>query len=75
MKLLEETFMLKLICLIMHKKRYLKNAAEINTSKLAAKLHLDSLKAKIDKSDIDKLVPVPVDLKSQLVVKKLFVIN
>ena len=48
----------------MHKKRYLKNAAEINTSKLAAKLDLDSLKTKIDKSDIDKLVPVPVDLKS-----------
>ena len=33
-----------------------------NTSKLAAKSDLASLKAEKDKLDIDKLVPVPVDL-------------
>ena len=33
-----------------------------NTSKLAAKSDLTSLKAEKDKLDIDKLVPVPVDL-------------
>ena len=38
-----------------------KNATGIDTSKLAAKSDLASLKAGIDKLDIDKLVPVPVD--------------
>ena len=33
-----------------------------NTSKLAAKSDLASLKAEKDQLDIDKLVPVPVDL-------------
>ena len=40
----------------------LKNAARIDTSKLAAKSNLVSLKAEVDKLDIDKLVPVPGDL-------------
>ena len=40
----------------------LKNAAGIDTSKLAAKSDLASLKVEVDKLDIDKLVPVPVDL-------------
>ena len=40
----------------------LKNATGIDTSKLAAKSDLVSLKAEVDKLDIDKLVPVPVDL-------------
>ena len=39
----------------------LKNATGIDTSKLAAKSDLASLKAEIDKLDIDKLIPVPVD--------------
>ena len=40
----------------------LKNGPGTETSKLAAKSNLASLKAEIDKLDIDKLIPVPVDL-------------
>ena len=40
----------------------LKNATEIATSKLAAKSDLVSLKADVDKLDIDKLIPVPANL-------------
>ena len=40
----------------------LKNAIGIDISKLAAKSDLVSLKAEVDKLDIDKLVPVPIDL-------------
>ena len=41
----------------------LKNATVIDTSKLAAKSDLVSLKAEVDKLDIDKLIPVSVDLR------------
>ena len=73
--------MLKLIYLIMQQKLILKNATRIDTSKLAAKYYVVSLKAKLDKLDIDKLIPVPVDLSKQStlvkndVVKKLYMIN
>ena len=40
----------------------LKNATGINKSKLASKCDLVSLKAEVDKLDIDKLIPIPVDL-------------
>ena len=40
----------------------MKNATGIDTFKLAAKSNLTSLKAEIDNLDIDKLVPVAVDL-------------
>ena len=40
----------------------LKNAPVIDTSKLAEKSDSVSLKPEIDKLDIDKLVPAPVDL-------------
>ena len=40
----------------------LHNATEIDTSKLAGRSDLASLKAEVDKLDIDKLVLVPVDL-------------
>ena len=40
----------------------LKNATEIDTSKLAAKSDLASLKAEVDKIDVDKLKTVFVDL-------------
>ena len=40
----------------------LHNATEIETSKLAGRADLASLKAEVDKLDIDKLVPVSVDL-------------
>ena len=59
----------------------LKNATGIDISKLAAKPDLVSLKAEKDKLDIDRLVPVPVDLSKLSdivqgdVVKKLCMIN
>ena len=40
----------------------LKNATEIDLSKLAAKTDLVSLKAEVDKLDINRLKTVPVDL-------------
>ena len=40
----------------------LKSATWVDTSKLAAKFYLASLKAEIDKIDIDKLKTVPVYL-------------
>ena len=40
----------------------LKNATVTDTSKLAAKAHLASLKSEVDKLDIDKWVPVSVHL-------------
>ena len=40
----------------------LKNPTETDTSNLAAKSDLDSLKAEIDKEDVDKLKTVPVDV-------------
>ena len=43
-------------------KANLKNAAEIDAFQLATKSHLVSSKADIDKLDIDKLIPLPVDL-------------
>ena len=40
----------------------LKNATGADTSKLAAKFDLD--KTEVDKLDIDKLIPVPIDLSN-----------
>ena len=40
----------------------IKNIWHIDTSSFALKSNLASLKTEVDKSDIDKLVPVPVDL-------------
>ena len=59
----------------------LKNATHIDTPSFAVKTNLANLKTEVDKLDIDKLVPVPVDLSklSDVVkndaVKKLFMIN
>ena len=41
----------------------LKNATHVDTSSLALKTNLASLKTEVDKLDIDKLAPVPVDLR------------
>ena len=41
-------------------KAYLKNATGVDTSKLAAKCDLASLKAEIDKIDVDKLKTAPI---------------
>ena len=81
MNLLQETLVLKLIYLIMQQKQILKMQTGIDKSKLAAKSDLVSLKAEVDKLDIDKLVPVLVDLSKLSdvvkndVFKKLSVIN
>ena len=40
----------------------LKNILHVDTSNFALKWNLTSLKTEVDKLDIDKLVPVPVDL-------------
>ena len=38
------------------------NVSHVDTSSFALKTNLPSLKTQVDKLDIDKLVPVPVDL-------------
>ena len=43
-------------------KANIKNISHVDTSSFAFKTNLASLKTEIDKLDIDKLVPVPVDL-------------
>ena len=49
----------------------IKNISHVNTSSFSLKRNLANLKAEVDKLDIDKLVPVPVDLtKLSDVVKK-----
>ena len=58
---LVEILMLKWIYLIMQQKQ-IKNITHIDTSGFALKTNLASLKTEIDKLDIDKLAPVPVDL-------------
>ena len=40
----------------------LKNVTHVGTSSFALKKKLANLKTKVDKLDIDKLVPVPTDL-------------
>ena len=40
----------------------LKNVTHVDTSKFALKTNLASFKTEVDKLDIDKLAPVPVDL-------------
>ena len=43
-------------------KTNLKNVKHVDTSSFALKTNLANLKAEVDKLDIDKLIPVPVDL-------------
>ena len=43
-------------------KANIKNISHVDTSSFALKTNLASLKTEVDKLDIDKLVPVPVDL-------------
>ena len=43
-------------------KAYFKNGTGTDISKLSAKSDLASLKAEVDKLDIDKWIPVPIDL-------------
>ena len=53
----------------------------VDTSSFALKTNLATLKTEFDKLDIDKLVPIPVDLSKLsdvvkiMLLKKLFMIN
>ena len=57
----------------------IQNIFHIDTSSFALKLNLASLKSEVDKSDIDKVVPVNLSKLSDVVrndvVKKLYMIN
>ena len=59
----------------------IKNISHVDTSSFALKTSLASLKTEVDKLDIDKLVPIPVDLSKlsdavkNNVVKKMYIIN
>ena len=59
----------------------LENVTHIHTSSFARKTNLGNLKTEVDKLDIDKLVPVPVDLNKlsdvvkMMLLKKMFMIN
>ena len=76
-----EKLTLKLTCLIKQSKIDIKNSSHVDTSSFALKSNLASLKAEVEKLDIDKLVPVPADLSKLRdvvkndVVKKLYMIN
>ena len=58
----------------------IKNISHIDTSSFALKTNLPNVKTEVDKLDIDKLVPVPVDLSKlsdvvkMMLLKKLIII-
>ena len=56
-------------------KTNLKNATHVDTSSFALKTNLASLKTEVDKLDIGKLVPVPVDMSKLSDVVKNDVVN
>ena len=59
----------------------IKNISHVHTSSFALKTNFASLKTEVDKLDIEKLVPIPVDLSKLSdavkndIVKKLKMIN
>ena len=59
----------------------IKNISHVDTSSFALKSNLASLKTEVDKLDIDKLEPVPVDLSKlsdvvkMMLLKKLYMIS
>ena len=59
----------------------IKNVTHVDTSRFALKTNLTSLKTEVDNLDIDKLVPVPVDLSKlidivkKMLLKKMSMIN
>ena len=53
----------------------LKNVTHIDTSSFALKTNLANLKTEVDKLDIDKLAPVPVDLSKLSDVVKIDVVK
>ena len=53
----------------------LKNVTHVDTSSFALKTNLANLKTEVDKLDIDKLAPVPVDLSKLSDVVKNYVVK
>ena len=57
----------------------IKDISHLDTSSFALKTNLANLKTEVHKLDVDKLVPIPVDLsdvvKKMMLLKKLYVIN
>ena len=53
----------------------IKNISYIETSSFALKSNLASVKTEVDKLDIDKLVPVPVDLSKLRDVVKIMLLK
>ena len=62
-------------------KRDIKNISHVDSSSFALKTNLASLNTEVDKLDINKLKPIPVDLSKLSdvvkndVVKKMYIIN
>ena len=53
----------------------MKNISHVDTSRFLLKSNLASLKTEIDKLDIDKLVPVPIDLNELSDVLKIMLLK
>ena len=53
----------------------IKNISHVDTSSFALKTNLASLKTEVDKLDIDKLVPIPVDLSKLSNVVKMMLLK
>ena len=56
-------------------KEDIKNISHVDTSSFALKTNLANLKTEVDKLDIDKLVPIPLDLSKLSDVAKIDVYN
>ena len=57
------------------KKADIKNISHVGTSSFASKTNLANLKSEVDKLDIKKLVPVPVDLSKLSDVVKMMLLK
>ena len=56
-------------------KANIKNISHVDTSSFTLKTNSANLKSEADKLDIEKLVPVPVDLSKLRLLKRLCMIN
>ena len=59
----------------------IKNISHVDTSSFALKTNLSSLKTEVDKLDIEKIAPIPVDLSKisdvvkMMLLKEMYIIN
>ena len=59
----------------------IKNISDVDTSSFALKTNLANLQSEVDELDVDKLVPVPVDLSKlsdvvkMILLKEMYMIN